>query len=202
MVLIQFSIDPVVVEEIVIGTIGAIASVVGAILLIKSSRQERGGPFKAEQRAISVLARRLSMIVAAQDRMSDPLNLRFTLSDPTVTLLRVEIPNQLEKGTGNSPCVKEAPRTFVATVEPKVVLRWYNANSYWDGETKQLPIRVSFLANGLAESRTIWVRMSPRPMSGSRSHDDSDFAWFLEGPCPRALPSLARMPSGTRAQRR
>jgi hypothetical protein len=198
MALIQFRIDPVVVEEIVIGTIGAIASVVGAILVIKSSPQDRGGPTKAGQRAISILARRLSMIVAAQDRMSDPLNLRFTLSDPAVTLLRIEIANQLDKGSGNSPCVKEAPRVFVATVEPKVVLRWYNATPYWDGETKQLPIRVSFLANGLAESRTIWVRMSPRRMSGSRFRDDSDFAWFLEGPCPRALPSLARMPGGTR----
>ena len=199
--LIQVSIDPVVVEEIVIGTIGAIASVVGAILVIKSSPKDRDGPSKAGQRSVSVLAKRLSMIVAAQDRMTDPLNLHFTLSDPAITLLRIEIANQLDKGSGNSPCVREAPRTFVAKVEPKVVLRWYNANPYWDGETKQLPIRVSFLANGLAGSRTIWVRMSPRLMSGSRSHDDSDFAWFLEGPCSRALPSLARMPPGTRIER-
>jgi hypothetical protein len=168
-------------------------------LVIKSSPQDRSGSTKPEISALA--AGRLSMIVAAQDKMSDPLNLHFTVSDPTVTLLRIEIANQLDKGTGDSPCVREAPRTFVATVEPKVVLRWYNANSYWDGETKQLPIRVSFLANGLAASRTIWVRMSPRSMSGSRFHNDSDFAWFLEGPCSRTLPSLARMPSGTRIER-
>ena len=184
----SISVDPVVLEEIVIGTIGAIASVVGAVLVLKSSPQVRSGSTNPEQRAISMLARGLSMVVAAQNRMTDPLNLRFTLSDPAVTLLRIEIANQMDKGIGNSLCVKESPKTFVATVEPKVVLRWYNANPYWDGETKQLPIRVSLMTNGQAESRTIWVRMSPRSVSGPRFRDDRDFAWFLEGPCSRSLP--------------
>ena len=81
-----------------------------------------------------VLTLRLSIIVAAQARTSDPLNLRFTLSDPGVTLLQIELANQFNKGAGTAQCVKEAPRIFVATVEPKVVQRWYNANPYWDGE--------------------------------------------------------------------
>jgi hypothetical protein len=202
MALIQVSVDPVVVTEILLGTIGAIAALVGAVLVLTAPGQARGAPERAEQGTISVLARRLSMIVAAQDRTSDPLTLRFTLTDASVTLIRIEIANQLDKGAGTAKCVEEAPKIFTAKVEPKVVQRWYNANPYWDGETKQLPIRVSFIANGQAASRTIWVRMSPRRLSGSGPRGDSDFAWFLEGPYSRALPTPAQMPGRTRAERR
>ena len=65
MALIQVSIDPVVVEALLLGAIGMIAAVVGAIALIKATAQARGGPTKAEQGMISVLAGRLSMKVAA-----------------------------------------------------------------------------------------------------------------------------------------
>jgi hypothetical protein len=202
MALIQVSIDSVVVTEILLGTIGAIAALVGAVLVLTASPQAKGVSAKAEQGTIAVLARRLSMIVAAQDRTSDPLTLRFTLADPFITLIRIEIANQLDKGAGTAKCVEEAPRIFSAKVEPKVVQRWYDANPYWDGEIKQLPIRVSFVSNGQAASETIWVRMSPRKMPGSGHRDESDFAWFLEGPCSKALPTLARMPSRTRTERR
>jgi hypothetical protein len=202
MALIQVSIDTVVVTEILLGTIGAIAAVVGAVLVLTAPPRAKGASGKAEQGTIAVVARRLSMIVAAQDRTSDPLTLRFTLADPFITLIRIEIANQLDKGAGTAKCVEEAPRIFAAKVEPKVVQRWYNANPYWDGETKQLPIRVSFVSNGQAASETIWVRMSPRKMPGSEHRDESDFAWFLEGPCSKALPTLARMPSRTRTERR
>jgi hypothetical protein len=202
MALIQVNIDPVLVEEILLGTIGAIASVVGAILVMKATPHARGSPTRAEQGIVPGLTGRLSMIVSAQNRTSDPLNLRFALSDPRVTLLRIEIANQLDKEAGTAQCVEAVPRIFVATVEPNVIQRWYNANPYWDGETKQLPIRVSFKTNGQAASRTIWVRMSPRPMPKSRLRDDGDFVWFLEGPCSRTLPTLVHMPSRTRTERR
>jgi hypothetical protein len=202
MALIQVSIDTVVVTEILLGTIGAVAALVGAVLVLTAPPRAKRASGKAEQGTIAVVARRLSMIVAAQDRTSDPLTLRFTLADPFITLIRIEIANQLDKGAGTAKCVEEAPRIFAAKVEPKVVQRWYNANPYWDGETKQLPIRVSFVSNGQAASETIWVRMSPRKMPGSEHRDESDFAWFLEGPCSKALPTLARMPSRARTDRR
>jgi hypothetical protein len=141
------------------------------------------------------------MIVAAQDRTSDPLNLRFTVPDPAVTLLRIELANQLDKRAGTAQCVKEAPRVFVATVEPKVVQRWYNANPYWDGETKQLPIRVSFITNGQAGCQTVWAVMSARTMPSSGLPDVSDFEWFLKGPCSKAHPTLAPISSRTRTER-
>ena len=195
MALIQVSIDPVVVEEILIGTIGAIAAMVGAIAVMKAASQAEDSPTKAQQ------AGRLSMIVAAQDRTSDPLNMRFTLPNPAVTLLQIELANQLEKRAGTAQCVKEAPKTFVATVEPKVVQRWYNANPYWDGETKQLPIRVSFITNGKAGCQTIWATMSARRVPSSGLPDVSDFEWFLKGPCSKAHPTLAPISSRTRTER-
>jgi hypothetical protein len=201
MTLIQVSIDPVVMEGLFAGMIGTIAAVVGAIALIKATAQARGGPTKAEQGMISVLAGRLSMKVAAQNGMSDPLNLHFTLSDPAVTLLRIEIPNQLDKGARIAQCVKEAPRVFVATVEPKVIQRWYNANPYWSGETKQLPIRLFLRTKGHAGCQTIWVTMSSRTMPTSVLPDVSDFEWLLEGPCSRTHSTLALFPSRTRTER-
>ena len=201
MIVPQVSVDPVVVEEILIGTIGAIAALVGAIAVMKAALPAKGTITRSEERMHSVGAGRLSMIVAAQDRTSDPLNLRFTVPDPAVTLLRIELANQLDKRAGTAQCVKEAPRVFVATVEPKVVQRWYNANPYWDGETKQLPIRVSFITNGQAGCQTVWAAMSARTMPSSGLPDVSDFEWFLKGPCSKAHPTLAPISSQTRTER-
>lgn len=201
MPLIPVSIDPIVVEGILIGTIITIASVVSAIAVMKAAPQTKGSPSRAESRAISGSAGSLSMSVAAQAKTSDSLNLRFTLPNPDITLLRIELANQLDKGTGTAQCIKEASRMFVATVEPKVVQRWYNANPYWDGETKQLPIRVSFITKGQAGCQTIWATMSSRTMAGSGSPDAGIYEWVLRGPCTRAHPALALMPRQTRRTR-
>jgi hypothetical protein len=202
MALIQVSIDPVVVEALLLGSIATIAVVVGAIALMKAAPQAIGSPTNTEQEILPVLAERLSMTVAARGRMSDPLILSFTLSDPAVTLLRMEIANQLDNGAGTAECVEAAPKIFLAEVEPEVVQRWYNANPYWDGETKQLPIQVFFISGQRAACRTIWVTMCPRKIPSSGLPYVSDFVWFLEGPCSRAIPKLAQMPSRTRSESR
>ena len=190
----QVSIDPVVVAEILLSTVGAIAAVVGAIAAMKFSPRAVGIPAATEQEIETFLASRLSMNVSAQDKASDPLNLRFTLSDPNVALLRIEIANQLDKGAGAAQCVVASPGIFVASVEPKVAQRWYNANPYWDGETKLLPIRVFYLAKGLAACRTVWVTMSPLTMPSSELPNEGDLAWSIEGPWSRAVPELERVP--------
>ncbi len=201
MALIEFSIDPVVVEALLVGTIGIIATVVGVITVMKAAHQGSDSPAKADREMLPVLTERLSMTVAAQGKMSEPLVLCFTLSDPAVTLLRIEIANQLDKGMLTVQCVEAAPKTFLAEVEPKVVQRWYNANPYWEGETKQLPIQVFFISGQEAVCRTIWVTMCPRTIRRSGLSDVGDFAWFLEGPCSRANPRLAQMSSRTGTDR-
>jgi len=181
-------------------TIGVIWVVVRAVALTKAWPKARCGPTQAEQGILPVPAGRMSMIVAGQDRTNAPLHLRFTLSDPDITLLRIEIANQLDKRAECAQCVKEGSGVFVTKVEPKVVQRWYNANPYWDGETKQLPIRATFMTNGRAICSTIWVRMRPRMIASSGLPDVNDFAWFLEGPCssvrPTPLPARANQTSG------
>jgi hypothetical protein len=202
MTLLHVIIDHVPAEGLLLAfTIGVIWVVVRAIALIKASPEAGGGRTQPGQGMLPVLTGRMSMIVAGQDRTSAPLHLRFTLSDPTITLLRIEIANQLDKRAECAECVKEGTGVFVTTVVPKVVQRWYNANPYWDGETKQLPIRASFMTNGQAVCRTIWVRMRPRMIANSGLPDVNDFAWFLEGPCssvrPMLLPVRANQTSGT-----
>jgi len=179
----HFSLDPVVLIGLV-GIIGAVAILVGATAAMEAVSQAKGNLPTADEELLPVQPVRLSMIVAARGRMSEPLHLRFSLTGPDVTLIRIELANQLDKGARVAQCIRTAPKVFVAEVEPKVVGRWYNASPYWNGETKQLPIQVFFRADGQAASRTIWVRMSPinMPSRGLLS-DVMDLAWFVEGPC-------------------
>lgn len=194
--LIQINIAQAPGLELIVGAIGVFAAMVGVIAVIETAIQASASA-NARQPTPADLTGRLTMSVAARSRANRPMNLRFTFSDPAVTLFRIEIANQLSRKTESAKCVKEAPRVYVAKVEPTVVQSWYNGNPYWDGEIKQLPIRVSFVANGQAECRTIWVKMRPQAISGAAVPDASDFAWFLEGPSLTEQSRLLYMPGST-----
>jgi len=184
----HFSFDSVVLVGLV-GIIGAVAIVIGATAAIEAISHARSPVPTAGEELLLVQPMRLSIIVDAQGRMSEPLPLRFTLADPAVTLIQIELANQLDREARTAQCVKTGPKVFVAEVEPKVVQRWYNANPYWDGETKQLPISVFFAGHGQAGCRTIWVTMTPVRLPSSGLPDVTDFAWYVEGPCRRTTPT-------------
>jgi hypothetical protein len=194
---IHVSIAPAVLEGLLLGTIGTVAVTVGVIAAIAVVRQARGSSTEADQELLPDLASRLSMTVGGGGRMCDPLNLHFILTDPAVTLLRIELANPLDKGARTAPCVKAAPEVFIAAVESKVVERWYDANGYWEGETKKLPIRLLFTVGAHAGCRTIWVAMRPITLKSSGLSDDLEYAWFVEGPCSRPRRTRASMPSRT-----
>ncbi len=197
----HFSLDTVVLVGLV-GIIGAVAIVVGATAAIEAVSQARPPLPTADEELLLVQPVRVSIIVDAQGRMSEPLPLRFTIADPAVTLIQIELANQLDREARTAQCVKTAPKVFVAEVEPKVVQRWYNANPYWDGETKRLPICVFFTGHGQAGCRTIWVTMTPINMSTRGLLSDvMDFAWYVEGPCRKTVPTQVPMPSRTRTRR-
>src|ERR1700739_922377 len=145
---IHVNIDPGVLEGLLLGMIGIVAATVGVIAAIAVARQARGNSTEADPELLPVLANRLSMSVSGGGRMCDPLNLHFILTDPAVSLLSIELANPLDKGARTAPCVKAGPEVFIAAVEPKVVERWYNANGYWKGETKKLPICWVFMSGG------------------------------------------------------
>jgi len=194
---LHFSIDPVVLEGLLVGTIGIVAATVSVIAAIAVARQARAGPDEADQDLLPVLANRLSMIVRGGSRRCDPLSLHFILTEPAITLLRIDLTNPLDKRARTAPCVKAAPEVFIAALEPKVVEHWYNANRYWKGETKKLPIRVLFTVGAHAGCQTIWVAVSPIKLARSGLADDLDFAWFVEGPCSRPLHTPESMPGRT-----
>ena len=197
MALIGVNIDPARVGELILGAIGTIAAMVGAIAAIQATLRARSIPARADQGSFPTRVQGPPLTVVAQGRMSEPLILRFTLVDTGVTLLRIEVANQLDPGVRTAQCVKAAHGIFIAELEARTVQRWYNGNPYWDGETKQLPIQVFLRTNGQAECRTIWVAMTPRTISNPGFPEMSDPIWFLEGPCQRATSKLAHMPSRT-----
>jgi len=197
----HFSFDSVVLVGLV-GIIGAVAIVIGATAAIEAISHARSPVPTAGEELLLVQPMRLSIIVDAQGRMSEPLPLRFTLADPAVTLIQIELANQLDREARTAQCVKTGPKVFVAEVEPKVVQRWYNANPYWDGETKRLPICVFFTGHGQAGCRTIWITLTPVNMaSRGLLSDVMDFAWYVEGPCRKTIPTQVLRPSRKRTGR-
>ena len=201
---IHVNIDPFLIEGLLVGTIGIVAATVAVIAAVAVSRETRtkGSPIAADPGMPPVLANRLSMTVGGSGRMCDPLNLHFILADPSVTLLQLELANPLDKGAKTVPCMPANPGVFVAAVEPKVVERWYNANGYWEGETKKLPICILFTIGGHAGCRTIWVEICPGRLEASRPPDDASFAWFVVGPCLSPNPRTAPVPRRTGTDRR
>jgi hypothetical protein len=165
-----------------LGTVGTLAIVAGSIAA-HVTRRANVRPARAGKGAHSVLAAHPSMTVHAQNKMNEHLILVFKVSDPAITLFRVQLDNQLDQTVGPIQCLKIDPQIFVAAAEPKVVQRWYNANPYWNGETKRLPIRVFMGDGGHAACRTIWVMMSPGAPAGSGPTDVENFTWLLDGPC-------------------
>ena len=118
----HFSFDSVVLVGLV-GIIGAVAIVIGATAAIEAISHARSPVPTAGEELLLVQPMRLSIIVDAQGRMSEPLPLRFTLADPAVTLIQIELANQLDREARTAQCVKTSPKVFVAEVEPKVVQR-------------------------------------------------------------------------------
>ena len=184
----HFSLEPVILLGLV-SIIGAVAPTTIATAVMEAVSQTRGNLPTADEALLSVQPLRLSMIVAARGRMTEPLHLHFTLADPAVTLLHIELANPLDSEARSAQCVKTTSKVFVAEVEPKIIQRWYNTNPYWDGETKQLPISVFFAGHGQAGCRTIWVTMTPVRLPSSGLPDVTDFAWYVEGPCRRTTPT-------------
>jgi hypothetical protein len=174
--------DPNTLSALLVGTVGTLAIVAGSIAA-HVTRRANVRPAKAGKGAHSVLAAHPSMTVHAQNKMNEHLILVFKVSDPAITLFRVQLDNQLDQTVGPIQCLKIDPQIFVAAAEPKVVQRWYNANPYWNGETKRLPIRVFMGDGGHAACRTIWVMMSPGAPAGSGPTDVENFTWLLDGPC-------------------
>ena len=199
--LMHFNFDTIVLVGLV-GVIGAVAIVVGATAAIEAVSQARSPVPTPDEELLLLQPMRVSVIVDGQGRMSEPLPVRFTLADPAVTLIQIELANQLDREARTAQCVKTGPKVFVAEVEPRVVQRWYNANPYWDGETKRLPICVFFTGHGQAGCRTIWVTMTPINMSSRGLLSDvMDFAWYVEGPCRKTAPTQVPRPSRTRTRR-
>ena len=192
--LMHFSLEPVILLGLV-SIIGAVAIVVGATAVMEAVSQTRGNLPTADEALLSVQPIRLSMIVEGRGRMTEPLHLHFTLADPAVALIQIELANPLDREARAAQCVKTASKVFVAEVEPKVIQRWYNANPYWDGETKQLPMSVFFAGHGQAGCRTIWVSMTPIKLPCSGLPDLTDFGWYVEGPCRRTTPTQVLKPN-------
>ena len=201
---IHVNIDPFLIEGVLVGTIGTIAATICVKAAIAVSREAKAkrGSIETTQKFPLNLANRLSMTVSGSCRMCNPLNLHFILADSAVILSQIQLANPLDRGAKIFSCVQANPGVFVATVEPKVVERWYNANGYWQGETKKLPIAVLFTIGGHAGCRTIWVEMYPGTLENSQFSGDASFSWFVEGPCKSPVPTPAPIFTRTRTDRR
>jgi hypothetical protein len=130
--------DKIAVAGLAVGAVGSIAAIFAAIFAGKSPTKE--DPKRVEAHLAEVdghlseknkrellisQAERVSMSVAGRNRMADPLTLKFTIENPTVTLLRIELVNKLGMLAGSVDCVPSGPLSFTATLSPEVAQRWF-----------------------------------------------------------------------------
>ena len=109
---------------------------------------------------LSAQAQHLSISVSAQNRTTELLEVLFTLKDSTVTLLRVDLINNVDTLSGTVDCIHTGPLTFTANVGSDAVRSWFNsADRMEPANYKMLLIRVFFKIDEQEAHRTFSAQL-------------------------------------------
>jgi hypothetical protein len=136
-----------------------------------------------KRESLNNLAARVYISVTARDRIVDPLTLVFTLKDPTVSLRRIDLVNDLDMLSGTADCSSLDPLCFTAVLEEKVAQQWFDsAGSKQPVNQKQLVIRAHLLIDGREALRTFSVNMY-RVAQPGQEQGSSEGVFTLSGNC-------------------
>ena len=128
-----------------------------------------------ERTALQNRANRVSIAVSAQGPGDQPLSLHFVLNDPAVVLQRIDLINERDMLAGFVECVAAEPLTFTATVDPRLVERWFQSGRT-DGHLNWMLLNVrAYIGIGAEDAaRTFAVRLIQA---------SNDRSWILDGWC-------------------
>jgi hypothetical protein len=208
---LQFLMDTIAVAGLAVGAIGALAAVAAAWFAWKAPTKEdlervESNTAKTSERLEKVQshiasvnerlndqhsydllvsrAQKVSISVNANDRMNDPLNLRFTLNDPLVTLTRIETFNQVGTLFGSADCSLIETLIFSASIEPNMAQRWFSAGTPDQSFNRKL---LRLRAHMLIENREVYRDFAVHLVQGSRQGIDrthmNEQIFILEGNC-------------------
>ena len=113
-------------------------------------------------------AGKVSISVKASGFSTDPLELRFTLKDPGVKLLRIDLINRLDTPTGSADCIQVEPLIFSTTIDPQIAGAWFQAGDFHGSvDNRLLRVRAILEIEGAQTHRALSVIMSQdsRPRS-------------------------------------
>ena len=100
-----------------------------------------------EQRSDDVLAAtasRVSIAARGDQDFGEPLRITFTLKEPDVSLIYVELLNESGALFGSSPCVQGASLIFLTFLEQEIARRWFNGGTAEGNvEHKRLVLRAT-----------------------------------------------------------
>lgn len=104
-------------------------------------------------------ARRISIHVAGESDISgNSMTLTFTLKDPNVVLLQIELANEIGSSFGHAECASVAPNQFTAAFDIDVVRTWFESATKIDIYARRvLTIRARLLFGKLPAERDIPV---------------------------------------------
>jgi hypothetical protein len=123
--------------------------------------------------------------VNAWNRTVDPLELVFTLTDPSVSLLRIELVNDSDMLSGTADCLLLDPRCFKAVLEQKVAKRWFDSGSPARQSVNQrlLVIRAHVVIDGQETLRAFSVTMFQGSQQGPEGPGSREGVFTLSGTC-------------------
>jgi hypothetical protein len=195
--------DTITIVGLVIGIVSAIAAVIAAIAAVAAVLYAKKAPTKEDlervethiarvddhlseqnQRDLSTSrAERVSISVNGRNRLIEPLTLVLTVKDPGVTLLRIELVNDLGMFSGMTDCLPSDPLSFIATIPPEVAQRWFGScRTGLSTNQKLAPIRAFMKIEGREVHRTFSVNMTELTQQWpNMQHSEQIFS--LSGTC-------------------
>jgi len=133
---------------------------------------KKGAPKKdrqsKEQRSNEVLAAaasRVSITARGDPNYGEPLRITFTLKEPNISLVYIELLNESGELFGSSACVNEAPNAFATSLEQDIARRWFNGGTQertWD--VRRLVLRATLLIGERQTHRELVVYLTSVPM--------------------------------------
>jgi hypothetical protein len=111
--------------------------------------------------ALDALAQQVSINVSGQADIPNPLTISFTLTNPSVTVERIQLFNEHGNVFGSADCKKANELVYTATLDHPTVYQWFQGGTPVETTNRQrLSIRVWMLLYGESTSRQFAVALT------------------------------------------
>lgn len=119
-------------------------------------------------------AKRISIVVKGYAKGNQPMPLYLTTKNPNITLVQVQLTNDIGSLHGDAKCELQAPNNFIAEINNYALSEWFSSATTIDRNARRvLILRAVLLYGKLPADREIPVFLSR----------DGHGSYLLEGNC-------------------